>query len=168
MPHTPRCICILRVPVSISGETTAPLPPGNLLILAVIVTGFQSQARPPLPCHPRWDRLLEVVEEGFNLRRDHRSLATHYYSTGTPRAECYPDRSFVVCAIHMVSISGETTAPLPLSNGVNGVGGGYDVSISGETTAPLPLTLTIRPYSFLLCFNLRRDHRSLATVRHYT
>jgi len=65
--------------VSISGETTAPLPPHRMQGLAS-----------PL--------------SSFNLRRDHRSLATK-------------STLFVQTIELMVSISGETTAPLPRVRG---------------------------------------------------
>src|SRR6266496_3893573 len=87
--------------VSISGETTAPLPP----------SAFPAPA--PLVCC-------------FNLRRDHRSLATSW------------EREATVCS--------------------------FNVSISGETTAPLPHRQRLASPLLPLCFNLRRDHRSLATL----
>src|SRR6266487_384398 len=85
--------------VSISGETTAPLPP----------------SAPSKPCRST---------PGFNLRRDHRSLAT---------GNALPTEAHHL----LVSISGETTAPLPRKKKRN-TEDASTVSISGETTAPLP------------------------------
>src|SRR6266487_865247 len=112
---------------------------------------FQSQARPPLPCHLTVHCPFDNDDYSFNLRRDHRSLATLsdlaltalldvFQSQARPPLPCHrPRRLIRACAIQ-VSISGETTAPLPPRN--------YRLA------APLQKS-----------FNLRRDKRSLATER---
>src|SRR6266496_5906646 len=150
----------LQRSVSISGETTAPLPlkqsaheagervSFNLRrdhrslatscnwMLGNAKDRFQSQARPPLPCHRSWRR--------------ERIAATVFQSQARPPLPCHA-RAGTVKSLHMiVSISGETTAPLPLFllvfyQHLEGV------SISGETTAPLPPTANRNKIAVLLC-----------------
>src|SRR6266516_2501966 len=122
--------------------------PGDSSELAL--SKFQSQARPPLPCHrgtiglQHHCRRVSISGEttaplppnvtptlagiswyGFNLRRDHRSLATmrgsqhalrshRFQSQARPPLPCHPDFTEAEALLLCVSISGETTAPLPL------------------------------------------------------
>src|SRR6266487_454091 len=51
LPRRYRSPSIPASPVSISGETTAPLPRRAVGSSWPPVREFQSQARPPLPCH---------------------------------------------------------------------------------------------------------------------
>src|SRR6266487_2199007 len=51
LPHTLYQEKRPGIVVSISGETTAPLPPPHLPGACRAACTFQSQARPPLPCH---------------------------------------------------------------------------------------------------------------------
>src|SRR6266487_3798159 len=86
----------------------------------------------------------------FNLRRDHRSLATRY-----GRSSCRDGSGF----------QSQARPPLPChSNEWTRNGGAQQVSISGETTAPLPQAFYIKQHEEYMSFNLRRDHRSLATM----
>src|SRR6266487_2907044 len=160
--------------VSISGETTAPLPRTESYSLQGACSPFQSQARPPLPCHssskrrrfiPGWFQsqarpplpchmacIAGVMKPllGFNLRRDHRSLATHVASRGRCLECCFnlrrDHRSLATVKIGMASQ------------------GRYQ--FQSQARPPLPCHLTVHcpfdndDYSF----NLRRDHRSLATL----
>src|SRR6266487_3390186 len=133
---------------------------------------FQSQARPPLPCH--------------NVRRNYVASMLLVSISGETTAPLPPGFNNMVIAIWKVSISGETTAPLPHLR-PDRPAQFHAVSISGETTAPLPLRTRSRPIwrvsvsisgettaplpphvngcseMLKIGFNLRRDHRSLAT-----
>src|SRR6266487_1641486 len=183
--------------VSISGETTAPLPRlghamGVLLnqgfnlrrdhrslatpdVLAPCPKnlGFQSQARPPLPCHAVGSYIVSQMRRGFNLRRDHRSLATQWLQgehVALIGFNLRRDHRSLATFLRRDPMStafkfqSQARPPLPCHSDKQSLRV-YKVfvSISGETTAPLPLC--IRPLSALewCCFNLRRDHRSLAT-----
>ncbi len=135
---------------------------------------FQSQARPPLPCHVLKAIPCKELVARFNLRRDHRSLATHPRQDRASYLDGFNLRrdhrslatkiiSLCVRRIIQVSISGETTAPLPPCKGYPSVEPlGW---FQSQARPPLPCHMAciagvMKP---LLGFNLRRDHRSLAT-----
>src|SRR6266487_1716114 len=63
LPHTLYQENRPGIVVSISGETTAPLPPPHLPGACRAACTFQSQARPPLPCHRSWrrERIADTV-----------------------------------------------------------------------------------------------------------
>src|SRR6266496_2283565 len=109
--------------VSISGETTAPLPPSAFPAPAPLVCcfnlrrdhrslatpsaprqspssiGFQSQARPPLPCH--------------FAQESHKNPFCVFQSQARPPLPCHGTVTRLTGGTVPVSISGETTAPLP-------------------------------------------------------
>src|SRR6266516_2789512 len=85
---------------------------------------WASQARPPLPCHL--------------LMWSNRYLAALFQSQARPPLPCHAGIIAHGERARRVSISGETTAPLPPE----------EENLIGET---------------MESFNLRRDHRSLAT-----
>ena len=139
---------VLRRLVSISGETTAPLPHGTGARHAgtaqdfnlrrdhrSLATTHRERARRPLhpisisgettaPLPQRERRGRNKGNKNFNLRRDHRSLATKL------NACAFADN---------VAFQSQARPPLPChSNEWTRNGGAHQVSISGETTAPLP------------------------------
>ncbi len=148
MPHNVSFTSSNFLIVSISGETTAPLP-RNLSTRVVspnegfnlrrdhrslatkravkalqVYARFQSQARPPLPCHGKRASHRSSPSSGFNLRRDHRSLATKEEKEYRRCQHCFNLRR-----------DHRSLATLNQSNAASRFAG---VSISGETTAPLP------------------------------
>jgi len=110
---------------------------------------FQSQARPPLPCHAREKSRIARIGRSFNLRRDHRSLATGiptvieeckvvFQSQARPPLPCHQEERRLVCKLRQL--------------------------FQSQARPPLPCHYTLpNPPVSKLCFNLRRDHRSLAT-----
>src|SRR6266487_2385845 len=85
--------------VSISGETTAPLPPPGSGKQRFALSTFQSQARPPPPCH--------------FAQESHKNPFCVFQSQARPPLPCHGTVTRLTGGTVPVSISGETTAPLP-------------------------------------------------------
>src|SRR6266487_4058131 len=138
--------------VSISGETTAPLPLCEALSMLYGHTGFnlrrdhrslatpisrklkrscsvfQSQARPPLPCHG--------AHAGASFLLRHVSISGE---TTAPLPPQYPNQ----CSLHKSEFQSQARPPLPCHRrNCRRRQKSEQVSISGETTAPLPLRAT--------------------------
>src|SRR6266487_5201791 len=127
---------------------------------------WESQARPPLPCHL--------------LMWSNRYLDALFQSQARPPLPCHTVRALVMQGRLRISISGETTAPLPQRIGREpgdhfiqfqsqarpplpchrgsdaGAIRGTKISISGETTAPLPPSCTLVRLPTMWRINLRR------------